>query len=273
MQPIKKKQKLGKLEVDRIKINKTRKKERKKHKEERRDKGHVKKRKKVQGSNKFIAVVSAIDITSKKRTNIGYKEDFVSKIPASNEKSVDAVFGRFKNGSHRIGLDVIEKNVVNSEAVNDEIKAGKLYPLLHASDNNEHLKLEYEKTIDDNDIPLLQVNEVPRLLGLNSALDYDKIHDAYVSKEERKSERRQFLPEVSSFMPSKSVTVRSTDAEVWLQSGPKQDAGLEEQSNIELNSLGVFKFVNTTEESDWSCLHGMFLPAPRVANAEVRYTR
>lgn len=268
----KKKQKLGKLEDGNIKNKKKRKKERKKHKEEHRDKAQVKKRKKVQqSSNKFAAVVPAIDITSRSRSETGSKEDRISKIPSYNENSVDAVFGRFKNKSYRIGLHVTEKKV-NSEDVNNEIKAGKLHPLLHTSENSEHLKPENEEIIDDNKIPLFQMKEVPGLLGINSAPEYDKIHDAYISEGEVESERAKLLPEVSSLTP-KSITIGSTDAETWLQSGTKQDAGLEEQSHIELNSLEVFKFVNTTEESDWSCLHGMILPAPRVANAEVRYTR
>lgn len=268
----KKKQKLGNLEDGNIKNEKKRKKERKKHKEHR-DKAQVKKRKKVQqSSNKFTAAVPTIDITSKSRSKTGSKEDLVSKIPSTNENSVDAVFGRFKNRSYRIGLDVIEKNV-NSEAVNNEIKAGKLHPLLHTSENSEHLKPENGKIIDNSKIPLFQMKVVPGFLGINSAPEYDKIHDAYISEGAVKSEKAKLLSEVSLLTPNKYLTVGSTDAETWLQNGTKQDAGLEEQGHIKLNSIEVFKFVNATEESDWSCLHGMFLPAPHVANAEVRYTR
>ena len=234
----------------------------------------MKKRKKVkQSSNKFIAVAPTTDMTSKRRSKIGSKEDLISKFPSSNKNSVDALFGRFKNSSYNIGMDVIEKNV-NSVAINNEIKPGKLHPLLHTLANNEHLKPENEKIIDDNKIPLFQMKEVQKFLGINSTPQYDKIHDAYISEKEKESERTKLLPEVSSLTPNKSIIVGSTDAETWLHSSTKQDTGLVEQSHMEIiNSLEVSKFVNTTEESDWSCLHDMFLPAPHVANAEVRYTR
>jgi hypothetical protein len=268
-----KKQDVGTLEVGKIKNEKKRKKERRKHKQEHRDMAHVKKRKKVQqSSSKFIGVVPTTDITSKRQSKIGSKEVLISKMPSSYENSVDALFGRFSNGSYNIGMDVVEKNV-NSEAVNNEIKPGKLHPLLHILENKEHLKPENEKIIDDNKIPLFQMKEVPKFFGINSAPEYDKIHDAFISVEEKESEKAKLLPEVSSLTPNKSITVGSTDAETWLHGNTKKDTGLEEQSHTEINSLEVFKFVNTTEESDWSCLHGMFLPAPHVANAEVRYTR
>jgi hypothetical protein len=261
-----KKPKVGTVENGKIKKEKKKKKERRKHKEEHRDRAHVKRRKKVkQSSSKFIAVVPTTDITSKKRSKIGSKEDLISKTPLSNKTSVDALFGRFKNRSYNIGMDVIEKNV-NSVAINNEIKPGKLHPLLHT--------LENEKIIGDNKIPLFEMKEVPKFLGINSAPEYDKIHDAYISEKEKESERAKLLPEVPSITPSKSIIVGSTDAETWLHSSTKKDIGLIEQSNTEIiNSLEVFKFVNITEESDWSCLHDMFLPAPHVANAEVRYTR
>jgi len=235
---------------------------------------HVKKRKKIkQSSSKFIAVVPTTDITSKRRSKIGSKEDLISKIPSYNKNSVDALFGRFKNRSYNIGMDVIEKNG-NSAAINNEIKPEELKPLLHTLASSEHLKPENEKIIDDNRIPLFQMKEVPKFLEINSAPEYDKIRDAYISEKEKESERAKLLPEVSSLTPNRSITVGSTDAETWLHSSTKKDTGLVEQSHTDvINSLEVFKFVNVTEESDWSCLHGIFLPAPHVANAEVRYTR
>lgn len=212
-------------------------------------------------------------MTSKRRSKIGSKEDLISKIPSSNKSSVDALFGRFKNRSYNIGMDVTEKNV-NSLAINNEIKPGKLHPLLHTLTNSEHLKPENEKIIDDNKIPLFQMKETPKFLGINSAPDYDKIHDAYISEKEKESERAKLLPDVSSLTPNKSVIVGTTDAEIWLHNSTKKDTVLAEQSHTEIiNSLEVFKFVNITEESDWSCLQGTFLPAPHVANAEIRYTR
>lgn len=270
----KKKQKVGTLEDGKIKNEKKRKKERRKHKEKHRDMAHVKKRKKVkQSSSKFIAVVPTTDITSKRRSKIGSKEDLISKITSSNKNSVDELFGRFTNRSYNIGMDVIEKNV-NSAAINNEIKPGKLHPLLHTLANSEHLKQDNEKIIDDNKIPLFQMKEVPKFLGINSAPENDKIHDAYISEKEKERERAKLLPEVSSLTPNKSVIVGSIDAETWLHSSTKKDTVLVEQNHTDIiNSLEVFKFVNVTEENDWSCLHGMFLPAPHVANAEVKYTR
>jgi len=269
----KKKQKVGTLEDGKIKNEKKRKKERRKHKEKHRDIAHVKKRKKVkQSSSKFIAFVPTTDITSKRRSKIGSNEDLISKIPSSNKNSVDALLGRFTNRSYNIGMDAIEKNV-NSAAINNEIKSGN-HPLLHTLANSEHLKPENEKVIHDNKNPLFQMKEVPKFLGINSAPEYDKIHDAYISEKEKESERAKLLPEGSSLTPNKSIIVGSTDAETWLHSSTKKDTGLVEQNHTDIiNSLEVFKFVNVTEESDWSCLHGMFLPAPHVANAEVRYTR
>jgi hypothetical protein len=212
-------------------------------------------------------------MTSKRRSKIGSKEDFISKIPSSNESSVDALFGRFKNRSYNTGMDVTEKSV-NSVAINNEIKPGKLHPLLHTLANSEHLKPENEKIIDDNKIPLFQMKEVPKFLGINSAPEYAKIYDAYISEKEKESERAKLLPEVSSVTPNKSIKIGTTDAETWLHNGTKKDTGLAEQGHTEIiNSLEVFKFVNITEESDWSCLQGMFLPAPQVTNAEIRYTR
>lgn len=265
---------MGTLEDGKIKNEKKRKKERRKHKEEHRDRTHVKKRKKVkQSSSKFIAVVPTTDMTSKRRSKIGSKEDLISNIPSSSKNSVDAFFGRFKNRSYSIGMDIIEKNV-NSVAVNNEIKPRKLHPLLHTLANSEHLKPENEEIIDDNKIPLFGVKEVPKFLRINSAPEYDKIHDAHISEKEKESERGKLLPQVSSLTPNKSIIVGSTDAESWLHGSTKKDTGLVEQSHTEIiNSLEVFNFVNVTEESDWSCLHGMFLPAPHVANAEVTYTR
>jgi len=232
------------------------------------------KRKKVkQNSSKLTSVVRTTDMTSKRRSKIGSKEDLISKIPSSNKSSVDALFGRFKNRSYNIGMDITEKNV-NSLAINNEIKPGKLHPLLHTLANSEHLKPENEKIIDDNKIPLFQMKEIPKFLGINSAPDYDKIHDAYISEKEKESERAKLLHDVSSLTPNKSVIVGTTDAEIWLHSSAKKDTVLAEQSHTEIiNSLEVFKFVNVTEESDWSCLQGTFLPAPHVANAEIRYTR
>lgn len=270
----KKKPKIGTLEDGKFKNEKKRKKERRKHKEEHRDRAHVKKRKKVkQSSSKFTGIVPTTDMTSKRRSKIGSKEGLISKFPSSNKNSGDALFGRFKNRSYNIGMDVIEKNV-NSVAINNETKPGKLHPLIPTLANSEHLKPENEKIIDDNKIPLFQMKEVPKFFGINSAPEYDKIHDANISEKEKESERAKLLPEVSSLTPNKSVIVGSTDSETWLHSSTKKNTGLVEQSHTEIiNSLEVFKFVNVTEESDWSCLHGMFLPAPRVANAEVRYTR
>jgi len=235
---------------------------------------HVKKRKKVkQSSSKFIAVVPTTDITSKRRSKIGSKEDLISKIPSSNKNSADALFGRFTNRSYNIGMDVIEKNF-NSVAINNEIKPVKLHPLLHTLANSEHLKPENEKIIDNNKIPLFQMKEVPKFLGINSASEYDKVQDAYISEKEKESERAKLVPEMSSLTPNKSIIVGSIDAETWLHNSIKKDIGLVEQNHTDIiNSLAVFKFVNVTEESDWSCLHGMSLPAPYVANAEVRYTR
>lgn len=270
----KKKPKVGTLEDGKIKNEKKRKKERRKYKEEHRGRAHVKKRKQVkQSSSKFIPIVPTTDMTSKRRSKIGSKEDLISKIPSSNKNSVNASFGRFKNSSYNIGMDVIEKNV-NSVALNNEIKPGKLHPLLHTLANSEHLKSENEKIIDDNKIPLFQIKDVPKFLRINSAQEKDKIHDTYISEKEKESEKAKLLLEVSSHTTNKSITVGSTDAETWLHSSTKKHNGLAEQSHTEIiNSLEVFQFVNKTEESDWSCLHGMFLPAPHVANAEVRYTR
>jgi hypothetical protein len=162
--------------------------------------------------------------------------------------------GRYKKRAEGNGLDVIKNNVSNLDSVNNEINeaelSAELQPVLHTSENRKHLKPYLEKTVNDNKIPLLQIKENTTLL------EYDKMHKFGISEKERKSEREKMLPEVSAV---------TTDI--------KQDAEMGGKYNVESNSYATFELGDSTDKGDLSCINGTFLPAPYVANAEIKYTQ
>lgn len=255
--------------------NKKKSKKKKKHREESMVKGKEKKKKKVkQGSNKFT--VSTMNVTSKNRNKTRSKPDFVPEFPSSSEDTVDMVSGRNKERGHRIVLDVTENNFNNSEPVNNEINEAKLptklHPVLHTSENSEHPTPHIGKTMNDNKIPLLQITKGTTLLQVSSQSEYDKMPEAGIPDKERKSERWNMLTEVSSLITNSSITAGSSDAENQLQNGTEYDAKIQANRHMELNSPSIFEHGNITEEGDQSCLSGIFLPAPHVANARIKYT-
>jgi hypothetical protein len=274
LQVTEKKQKSGKVKDEEMKKNKKSKKK-KKHREESMVKGKEKKKKKVkQGSNKFP--VSTMNITSKNRNKTSSKQDFIPEIPLSSEDTADMMSGRNKERAHRIVLDVTENNSYNSEAVNNEINEAKLptklHPVLHTSENSEHSKPHMGKTMNDNKIPLLQITKGTTLLEVNSTSAYDKMPEAGIPDKDKKSERWKLLTEMSSLITNSSITAGSSDVENQLQNGTKYDAKMQANLHMELNSPSIFELGNTTEEGDQSCLSGIFLPAPHVANAKIKYT-
>jgi hypothetical protein len=272
LQVTKKKQKSGKVKDEVMKKNRNSKKK-KKHREESMVKGKEKKKVK-QGSNKFP--VSAMDIISKNRNKTRSKQDFIPEIPSSSKDTADMVSRRNKERNHRIVLDVAENNFNNSEAVNNEIIEAKLptklHPILHTSANGDHPKPDMGKTTNDNKIPLFQITKSTTLLKVSSTSEYDKMPEVGIPDKERKSEIQKMLTEVSSFIKNSSIKTGSNDLENQLQKGTEHDARMQAKYHIELNSPSIFELGNVTEEGDWSCLNGIFLPAPHVANAEIKYT-
>lgn len=248
MQIRKKKQKSRTFEDEMIKKEKKRKKEKKKHREKDVSKEQEKNRKKEKGPNTFLSVVSTADLTSKNRTKTKSKQNLLPEIPSSSENTVDTVSGRYKKRTQGNGLVVAENNVHNLESVNNEINeaelSAKLHSVLHTSENGKHLKPYMERTINDNKIPLLQIKEETALL------EYDKIN----SEKERNNESQKMLPKVSS------VTTNI-----------KQDAKMGGKNDMESNPYSVFELGNSTDKGDLSCINGTFLPAPYVANAEIKY--
>lgn len=274
MQVIKKKQKSGKVKDEVMKKNKKKSKEKKKQREESMVKGKEKKKKVKQGSNKIS--VSTMDIVSNNRNKTRSKQDFIPEISSSSEDTADMVSGKNEEGAHRIVLDVTENNFNNSEAVNNEINEAKLptklHPVLHKSANSEHPKPDIGKTMNDNKIPLLQITRDTTLLEVSSTPEYDKMPEAGIPDKERKSERWKMLTEVSSLINNSSITTGFSDVENQLQNDTEHDARMQAKYHMELNSSSIFELGNTTEEGDRSCLNGIFLPAPHVANAKIKYT-
>jgi hypothetical protein len=276
LQVTKKKQKSGKVKYEKTKKDKKRSKEKEKHREESMGKGKEKKRKKVeQGSNQFLPV-SNMDRTSKNRNKTRSKQDLIPEIPSSSEDTADMVSGRNKKRVHRIGLDVTENNFNKSEAVSNEINEAKLpiklHPFSHTSGNNEHPKPDMGKTLNYNKIPLLQLTKGTTSLEVSSASGYDKMPEAGIPEKESKSEKGKMLSEMSSLIKNSSITTGSSDVENQLQNVTEQDARMQSKHHIDLNNPAIFELGNMIEEGDWSCLNGIFLPAPHVANAKVKYT-
>jgi hypothetical protein len=251
--------------------SKTRK-ERKKQSEESMSKEwEIKRKIEEQGLYSSLPVVSTADIISKSRL----EQSLVLALPSTSENTVDAVSGRYKKGAHRNGLDFTEKKDNNLEAVNNEIHEGELsakfHPILHTSENSEHMKPDMEEAMN-NKIHLFHITEDTTLVGINSASEYDKAFEAAIS-EERKGEREKVISKTPLLAPNTSVTPEFTDADCRPQNDTKQDAKMEGQSHRESDSPAESGVGNTTEKGDLSCLSGVFLPAPHVANAEVKYTR
>ncbi|PNF18496.1 hypothetical protein B7P43_G09033, partial [Cryptotermes secundus] len=242
----KKKQKSGKLKDEVTKKNKKKSKEEKKHREESTVKGKEKKKNGKQGSNKFR--VSTMDKAAKNRNKTRFKQDFIPEIPSPTEDTTDMVSGRNKERAHGIVLDVTENNFNNSEAVNNEINEAKLpiilHPVLYTSANSEHPKPDMGKSMNDNKIPLLQITKGTTLLEVSSTSEYDNI----------------------------SITAVSGEVVNQLQNSTEHDTRMQAKDHMELNPSSVFELGNITEEGDWSCLNGIFLPAPVVANAKIKYT-
>lgn len=260
---------------EKTKKDKKRSKKKKKHREESMVKGKEKKRMRIeQGSNNFLHV-STIEKTSKNRNKTKYKQDFVPGVPSSSEGTADVVSEMNKERAHRIVLNITENNFNSSEAVNNEINEAKLstklHPFLHASENNEHSRLDMVKTMNDNKIPLQKITKDATLLEVISASEFDKMSEDGIKKKERKSENRKILTEVLSLLKNSSTTIGSSDDENQLQNITEHNSGIQAKQHIELNSPSVFELGNTTEGGDWSCLSGIFVPAPHVANAKITY--
>jgi hypothetical protein len=259
---------------EKMKKDKKRSKEKKKHREKSMLKGKEKKRMKIeQGSNNFLHV-STNEKTSKNRNKTRHKQDFVLRVPSSSEGSADMVSGMNKERVHRIVLNITENNFNNSEAVNNEINEAKLstklHPFLHTSENDEHPKLDIGKTMNDNKIPVLQITKGATLLEVSSASEFDKLSEDGIKEKERESERQKILTEVSSLIKNSSI-IGSSDIENQLQNFTEHYSGIQAKHHIEFISPSVFELGNTTEGGDWSCLSGIFVPAPHVANAKIKY--
>lgn len=273
LQVTKKKQKSGKVKDEVMKKNK-KSKEKKKHREESTVKGKEKKKNGKQGSNKFP--VSTMDTASRNRNKTRFKQDFIPEIPTPTEDTADMVPGRKKEWAHGMVLDVTENNFNNSEAVNNEINEAKLpinpHTILHTSANSEHPKPDMGKSMNDNKIPLLQITKGTTLLEVSSTSEYDKLPEAGIPDKERRNERWKMLTEMSSLIKNSSVTTVSSEVVNQLQNGTEHDTRMQAKDHMELNSSSIFELGNTTEEGDWSCLNEIYLPAPIVANARIKYT-
>jgi hypothetical protein len=125
--------------------------------------------------------------------------------------------------------------------------------------------------MNDNKIPLLQITKGTTLLEVSSTSEYDKMTEAGIPDKERKSERWKMLTEMSSLLKNSSITTWSSDVENHLQNDTEHDARMQAEYHMELNSSSIFELGNTTKEGDLSCLNGIFLPAPHVANAKIKY--
>jgi hypothetical protein len=275
LQVTKKKEKSGEVKDEVMKKNKKKSKEKKKHRVESMVKRKEKKKKMVkQGSNKFPA--STRDITSKNRNKTKSKQEFIPEIPLSSVDTADMESGKNKERAHRIVLNVTENNFNNSKAVNNEINEykfpTKLHPILHTLANSEHTKPDMGKRMNDNKIPLLQITKGTTLLKASSTSEYDKMPEAGIPDKEKKSEIWKMLTELSSLIKNSSTTTGSSDIKNQLQNGTEHDARMRAKFHMELKSPSVFELGNITEEGDWSCLSGIFLPAPHVANAKIKYT-
>lgn len=246
-----KKKKKSKKFKDEV-IKKERKRKKKKQREKSMSKRLEMKRKKEHGSNNFHPVASTSGITSKSRSMNRSEQNLLPEIPSSSEIAIDTMSGRYKKRVQANGLDVIENNDNNLESVNNEINeaelSAKFHPILHTSENTKDLKPHLEGPMNNNKIPLLQIKEDTTLI------EYDKMRKFGITGKESKSEREKILPEVSS-----------------VSTNFKHDAEVRGKNNVDSNSYAVFELGNSSDKGDLSCISGTFLPAPYVANAEIKY--
>jgi hypothetical protein len=268
-----KKQKSRKVKEEKMMKDKKRSKEKKKQKEENMVKGKEKKRKKVEQRLNKVLPVSSIKITSKSRNNTRSKQDFFSGITSS---STAGMVSRMNNErAHRILLNVTENNFNNSGAVSNEINGAKLstvlHPPLHISEINEHQKPDMEKTMNNNKIPLIQITKAKTLFEGSSASEFGIRQEDGIKEKERKSERHKMLTEESSLTKSSSISTGSSDIENQLPNGTGQDSKIKEKHHVELYYPSIFELSNSTREGDRPCLSGIFIPAPHVANAKIKY--